>query len=295
MKYTNKMNLPESIARAVQNDTYSKGSADISVTGMIGPARKRQLEADNYHDLETDVADRVWSLYGQIVHAILERADLEDDQVISERRLYIERHGWTLSGQFDRLILAGKTTLQDYKFTSVYAAKEVKPEYEAQGNLYRLMLQEHGYPVDKIEVVCVLRDWSKVQARTKGPENYPQKAVVVLDVPVWSKEKTEAYITERLTIHGNAQTNLPECTPEETWQSDTVWKVKKKGNKTAVRGHAHHKTEQEAHDGAAALKRETGKEHMVEFHQGESKRCIDYCEAAPFCDQYQKTKPRLGL
>ena len=233
-------------------------------------------------------------LYGQIVHGILERADLGDDQVISERRLFIKRHGWNLSGQFDRLILAGKTTLQDYKFTSVYAAKEVKPEYEAQGNLYKLMLEEHGYPVEKVEIICVLRDWSKVQARTRG-EDYPQKPVVVLDVPIWPKEKTEAYITDRLMVHGNAQTNLPTCSPQETWQTDSVWKVKKKGNKTAAKGHAHHETEDSAHEGAAVLKRSTGKEHIVEFHQGEAKRCIDYCEAAPFCDQYKATIKGLGL
>ena len=294
MEYTNKLNLPESIARAVSNDPYTNGGADISVTGMIGPARKRRLEIDNNSLLVTDVADRIWSLYGQIVHGILERADLGDDQVISERRLFIKRHGWNLSGQFDRLILAGKTTLQDYKFTSVYAAKEVKPEYEAQGNLYKLMLEEHGYPVEKVEIICVLRDWSKVQARTRG-EDYPQKPVVVLDVPIWPKEKTEAYITDRLMVHGNAQTNLPTCSPQETWQTDSVWKVKKKGNKTAAKGHAHHETEDSAHEGAAVLKRFTGKEHIVEFHQGEAKRCIDYCEAAPFCDQYKATIKGLGL
>tara|TARA_R110000737_G_scaffold155825_2_gene184659 strand:+ start:4130 stop:5014 length:885 start_codon:yes stop_codon:yes gene_type:complete len=294
MEYTNKLNLPESIARAVTNDPYTNGGADISVTGMIGPARKRRLEIDNQALLTTDVADRIWSLYGQIVHGILERADLGNDQVISERRLFIERHGWNLSGQFDRLILAGKTTLQDYKFTSVYAAKEVKPEYEAQGNIYKLMLEEHGYPVEKIEIICVLRDWSKVQARTRG-EGYPSKPVVVLDVPVWSKEKTEAYITERLMVHGNAQTTLPACTPEETWQTDSVWKVKKKGNKTAVKGHAYHVSEVEADDAAYTLKAETGKPHVIEFHQGEAKRCVDYCEASPFCEQYQATVKGLGL
>lgn len=294
MEYTNKLNLPESIARAVTNDPYTNGGADISVTSLIGPARKRRLEIDNYDNLTTDVADRIWSLYGQIVHSILERADIGNDKVISERRLFIERHGWNLSGQFDRLILEGGNVLQDYKFTSVYAAKEVKPEFEAQGNIYRLMLQEHGYPVDEIQVICVLRDWSKVQARTRGGD-YPQKPVVILDVPVWSDEKVEQYITDRLMVHGNAQTALPECTKDEMWQTDSVYKVKKKPNKTAVKGHANHETETEANDAAAQLSSETGKLHEVTFHPGESKRCIDYCEASPFCQQYQASVKRLGL
>ena len=297
MKITNKLKLPESIVKAVTNDPYSRGAADISVTGMIGPARKRQLEADNYDELSVDVADRVWSLYGQIVHGILERADLGNDQVITERRLFIQRHGWTLSGMFDRLVLAGGggiTTLQDYKFTSVYAAKEVKPEHIAQGNLYRLMLWEHGYQVDAVQVVCVLRDWSKIQARLRGGD-YPQAPVVILDVPIWPREQTEAFIVERLKAHGEAQTVLPECTPDEMWQSTSVWKVKKDGNKTASKGHANHETETAALDGAAELTASTGKKHSVEYHPGEARRCTDYCEAAPFCQQFQKTQSTLGL
>lgn len=299
MKVTNKLHLPTSIAQAVMNDPYTRGASDISCTTLIGPARKRVLEQKNFDKLEVDVADRIWSLYGQIVHGILERADLKDDKIVTERRLFIQRHGWRLSGQFDRLILASSTalgtTLQDYKFTSVWTAKELKPEHEAQQNIYRLMLKEHGYPVDTLQIVCILRDWSKIQARLRGPDSYPQKAVVVLDVPVWDYEKTEDYIYQRLKAHGEAQHTLPECTAEERWESDSVWKVKKKGNKTAAKGHAKHKTETEAQDAALELKASTGKEHIVEFFQGESKRCQDYCEASAFCEQYQKTKPALGL
>jgi hypothetical protein len=234
MKYTNTLNLPSSIVKAVTNDPYDAGASDISVTSLIGPARKRQLTIKHKDELTEDVADRLFSLYGQIVHGIFERADLSDDEVITERRMFIERHGWRLSGRFDRFVLANHTILQDYKFTSLFTVKDgCKPEHEQQLNIYRLMLIEHGYTVDGLQIIAVLRDWSKMRAQ-RDP-GYPQKPVVVVDVPIWSEEKTEAYITERLTVHGNAQTELPECTAEERWATEDIWAVKKEGNKTAAK------------------------------------------------------------
>lgn len=280
------------------NDPYTRGNAHISVTGLIGPARKRRLEIDHHEELVTDVADRVWSLYGQIVHGILERADLEDDAVVAERRLFIERHGWTLSGQFDRLILAGQSTLQDYKFTSVYAVNDgVKPEYEAQQNIYKLMLNEHGYHVDKMQIVAILRDWSKMRVKRQGG-NYPQHPVVVMDVDDWGKEKTEAYITERLRAHGDAQTTLPECTAEERWADAPRWKIIKKGNTRAVTGHANYSTEEDALAALPELDEnaKAGAKHVIVEVPTESRRCGNYCEAAEFCSQWKAMNPnKLGL
>jgi hypothetical protein len=294
MKYTNLLNLPDSIARAVQNDPYDRGDSDISVTGLIAPARKRQLEMRHSDEMVTDVADRIWSLYGQIVHGILERADLMHDEIITERRLFIERHGWRLSGQFDRLILKDKNTVQDYKFTSMFAVKDgVKPEFEAQQNIYRLMLRDHGYHIDHLQIVNILRDWSKLRAaRDTG---IPDKPVVIQHVDVWPYEKTEEFIKQRLIVHGNAQSTLPECTAEERWERDSVWKVKKKGNKTAMRGHANHATEAEARAAAEDLSKD-GNAYEIEFHPGEPTRCMHYCEASEFCEQFNQINPnKLGL
>lgn len=102
MKLTNRLGLPRSIENAVRNDRYSRGNADISVTGLIGPARKRALEIKHADEITEDVAERIWALMGQIAHGILQRAD---DGSLTEKRLFIERHGWRISGQFDRLCL----------------------------------------------------------------------------------------------------------------------------------------------------------------------------------------------
>lgn len=43
MKYTNKFNLPDGLARAVMNDPYSKGDADFSVTELLDPPQLTQF------------------------------------------------------------------------------------------------------------------------------------------------------------------------------------------------------------------------------------------------------------
>jgi len=295
MKYTNKLKLPESIAKAVQNDPYTMGDADISVTGLIGPARQRRLAIDHNDEIVEDVADRIWSLYGQIVHDILERADMGDARIITEHRLFIERMGWTVSGQFDRLVMSYKTTLQDYKFTSLYSVKDgVKPEYEAQANIYKLMLSVHGYQINKLQIVAILRDWSK--GRSKVMADYPDTPVVIQDVPVWPRDKTETYIEERIAAHKLAEEALPLCTPNERWASPTVYKVYKKGNKTASKGHAKHETKAGAIAGALVLTESTGKEHEVKEIPDVSRRCEDYCSVSKFCTQWHDINPnKLGL
>ena len=277
MKITNKLNLPSSLAKAVSNDRYSRGDAHISVTGLIGPARKRYLEQLHADEITEDVAERIWALMGQITHGILERAD---DQAWCEERLFIERFGWRISGQFDRYLLEEDGLLQDYKMTSTYSIKDgVKPEWEAQENIYALMLREHGYLVSRLEVVCILRDWQK--AKAKHTEDYPQVPALVIPVPVWDQGMTEDYIKIRLNLHSKAHRNLPECTADERWERPAVYALHKIGNKRATKLYA-------AENEAAQALKETGPGHEIQHRPAEQRRCLDYCQALPFCDQGQR-------
>src|SRR6202142_1696526 len=87
MKYTNKQNLPQPIVKAVTNDSYNSGDCDISVTSLLKPPQMLALERLHKDDLEEDVSDRIWSLLGQVIHGILERAE---ETAVAERRLYID-------------------------------------------------------------------------------------------------------------------------------------------------------------------------------------------------------------
>jgi hypothetical protein len=272
MKLTNKLSLPQPIVDAVSNDSYTKGDANISVTGLLRPPRIAALEKTHWNSLEEDVSDRMWSLLGQVVHGILERAESTG---IAERRLSVKVGDWTVSGQMDRY---EKGTLQDYKFVSVYKIKSGVPlEYEQQMNLYAHLLRANGHFVGKLELIAIIRDWSKLEA--KRDPSYPQAQVVNMDVPLWTPLKAEEFLKERVKLHQDALKTLPLCSQEDRWAKSSVYAVMKSGRKSAVRLYDT-RTEAERHaatDGTLT----------VVVRPGANTRCESYCSVAKFCTQFQ--------
>ncbi len=106
MRITNRHHLPAAIVQAVSIDPYPHGqTGDISATSLIAPPQLVALKRQFADALEEDAADRIWALFGQSIHAILERADLDG---LHEIRLFAQVNGWAISGQVDRLATAGQ-------------------------------------------------------------------------------------------------------------------------------------------------------------------------------------------
>lgn len=284
MKLTNKLGLPQPIVKAVSNDGYNSGDCDISVTSLLKPPQMLALERQFEDELEEDVSDRIWSLLGQVVHGILERAE---ETAIAEQRLVIEVEGWKVSGQMDRFLLK-EGILQDYKFTSVYKIRDGVPEeYAKQLNIYAHILRKHGKTVNKLQIVAILRDWSKNQYNREG-DPYPAQQVVLLDVPIIPDEEVAEYVKERVLLHKTAASLSPPelaeqspCSAEDRWARGDVWAVMKKGQKKAARLC---QSEEAAKLALEAL----GSGYHIVFRPGESVRCQSYCSAARFCEQYKK-------
>jgi hypothetical protein len=270
MRITNRAGLPDAIVQAVKNDGYSRGGADISVTQLIAPPRKVALEILHQENLEEDASERIWSIFGQAIHTILERANQVS---IAERRLTTTVEGWTVSGGMDLYDESG--VLTDYKTTSVWSIKTgLKAEWEKQLNCYAVILRAHGHAVTELKIVCILRDWSKLEA-ARDPF-YPQAQVVTMDVPLWPDHIAAQYMRERVILHQQARVSLPQCSPEDRWQKPTVWAVMKRGNKRAVKLHF---SEIEAQSHASA-----DKAFYVVERPGQETRCLHYCSVAKFCD-----------
>ena len=244
MKYTNRHNIPQEIINAVHNDSYSKGKATISATGLLQPPRIRLLAQENYEKLTIDVSDEIWKLLGQSVHTILERANENNEDVITEQRMFTVVNDWTVSGQTDSIDVKSNT-LKDYKVTSVWsivsALKEGKVEWEQQLNIYAyLYKQTTGKTIDQLNIIAIARDWNKNQYLRSGGD-YPPSPVTVLDIDLWSDEEQEDFIKQRVSIHQEAEVDylindkLPFCTDEERWRRKDTYRVEKKGRKTAVR------------------------------------------------------------
>lgn len=284
MTITNVTGLPEAIVRAVTNDPYptlEQRTWDISVTELISPPQQAALKRKYRDELTEDAADRIWALFGQSIHTILERAE---PTAIVESRLQAEIGGWKVSGQVDHLSLmkSGGWCISDYKTTSAWSVLNgAKTEWETQLNVLRFLAEANGYPVTRLRIIALLRDWSKGQAKQGG--NYPQSPVVTLEIPIW--EGVIAWIEARVKEHQEARRSaeagedMPPCTPEERWERPTVYAVKKPGRKSAVRLYS------AIQDAQAHADREKG--HFVETRPGEAVRCAGYCPVAHLCVQRQ--------
>lgn len=276
---TNNQNLPEVIVRAVSNDPYTKGKSDITVTQLIDSPRVVALHKSHGDEIVEDAADRIWSLLGQSVHSVLERAANEKD--IVEERLYHEIMGWKLGGQFD---LFSNGVLYDFKVTSVWKLVNLKngtdPQWEAQLNTLAWLMQMNGIQPERLAIVAILRDWSKHKAKET---NYPSAQCVEIEIPMWSKAQQDEYIERRIALHQRAQDNaelMPECSREERWAKDDVFAVMKEGRKSALKLY-------DNFDDASAHALEDNKFH-VEHRKGSSVRCESYCGVNKFCNQYQE-------
>lgn len=292
---TNNFHLPKSVYRALAADAYV-GGGDISITRLIAPPRIVALRKHNEDQIVEDASDRVWSLLGQAVHGVLERAAPEDAVVEKRLSMVIEGLpgvGWELSGQPD---LFEDNVLYDYKVTSVWSFMfGDKPEWTAQLNLQAMLHRHHGDTVKAVNIVAILRDWQ--QRKAKLEKDYPQSNIHVISIPLWTPDQVWQYAKQRMALHqktwnefeaGEFNANsLPLCTDDERWYRGGKFAVIKEGNKKADKLFD---TEAEAEEyrtiNGPALK---GKKFApVQARPGENIRCESYCDCAPFCPFFQK-------
>jgi hypothetical protein len=256
--------------------------ADISVTTLIGPPKINQLKKRYNDQITEDASDRVWALLGQSVHKVLELAGGEEE--MTEKRLYKEINGWTLTGQTD-LYETGNQVISDFKVTSVFSfLLGGKAEWEAQLNLNACLWREYGYSPKKLQIVAILRDWQASKA--EFDKEYPQCAVHIVDIPLWDNEEVIRYATERVKLHQAAAAmpddTIPCCEPKERWAKPDTFAIKKDGNKRAAKVC-------DTLEEAQQLLPTYGAKHSIETRAGGNIRCERYCSVAPFCHYYKAT------
>ena len=293
MKLTNKMNLPLAIKRAVENDPYDPSGSDISTTRLIAPPLIRYLEVKHKDEIEEDVADRIWALLGSSVHHVIERAKIEND--LAEIRLFYKdddiTNGWTLSGQFDYITSEGD--LIDFKTTSAWSALDAlqngKDEWEGQLNILHFLAKHNpdkvNIKINKLYIVAILRDWSKLQASKS--DNYPQAQVVQIPIRLWSNEEQEHFIRERIRLHQQADIKEPDiCSPKERWRKEDSFAVMKDGRKSALRVLP---TLEKAKQYLTENNMQEGKGCLIVHRAGKDVRCADYCRVNKWCKHFNDT------
>lgn len=293
---TNKLNLPEVFYNAVKNDGYNPGDSDITVTQLKDPPRMIALKKKFAGKLSEDCSDRGYALLGQAVHAILERA--AEPEAVVEKRYYSEILGWKLGGQIDHF---KGGILTDFKVTSSYVVKGhlagEKNDWNCQLNALAYLLRENEIEVKKLQVLALLRDWSKMEVLRDYSGNYPRHQIQVIKIPLWSHSTAREWVTERIGYHQKALTKLPLCTAGDRWKRDDKWAVMKEGRKSALRvldrqtvavdwavdnGHA----EWESTD-LSLPDYKLFKGISIVHRPGEAIRCQNYCSVADHCTQFQ--------
>ena len=303
MKYTNRYGLPQSFMKAaIQiNEEYVKHEGVFrSNTGLIKPAQVAALENRYWDKLVTDVSDLVWIVLGKATHYILE--NVPGQNLLREETLFfditVDKVSYTIQTTLDLFDLTNNR-LTDWKTTSVWsvAGKKIKHEWDAQLNIQAHALRVHGYDVNQMDIVAILRDWSKKQAVVdsfKKWSTYPEVQVKTVRGSIWQPDGVVEYIAGRVRLHQWAEllddddlgVAIP-CTPEERWEKKPTFAVKKKGRKNALRvldsqtlaqKYLHDKN---LHDHP---------DYSVEVRPGESPRCQYYCDVVDYCHQWKAMK-----
>ena len=312
-RYTNKANVSLALAVWLMHDDYDGYTSNanlISATSLLKPTRALVLKHQNADvDKTADIMDLVPSRMGSAIHAIAEdawtnRANVSKalaalnmspaDKLLvvnpteapkeNQIPVYVEqRHekqvgDYVISGKYD-LILDGR--LNDYKSTSVwtYIYDSNALKYTQQGSIYKWLAPDR-ITDNKIDIQFIFTDWSAAQARRDS--KYPQSRVVTKSYPLWSIEQTEKYIKDKVeaidSLLDKSQEELPLCTSEELWESQTKYKYFK--NPSAQRATKNFDTLEEANARLAA----DGMVGVINTVRGEVKACR-YCEVADICNQ----------
>lgn len=233
-----------------------------STTQLLNGTREAYLTIRS--DYSVNPQDMVYALFGTKVHAKLELFTPEDGT--SEERLF----DGTSSGAFDfyqdgvlydvktygsyavaktlglveKLIpdgvykssRAGKYQKGDPKFKKIFVEGGVRKRFNlmVQLNDYRMKLEKHGYPVNKMVCEVLVRDGGTYIASSRGVH---QKALLIVINKI-SDKWVSAYMKEkarRLQEALATDTLPPPCSARERWYDPVTKKSGKCANYCPVR------------------------------------------------------------
>lgn len=286
MRITNNLGLPQPLVSAVERE-YTYKPKQYSVTALLKGACQAVLERRHDKEIEQDVSDMIWLLFGTSVHNILEQAQ-ETAEQLKENKLVLDMpNGYKLSGIFD--LYDDKTGIvTDYKTASVNKVLfNDWEDYRKQTLIYCWMLRRIGFDAKRGEIVALLKDHSKVKALQGG--DYPPAPVYRIGWTFADRdfEEIEEYILNRFEELSDCEQlsdmDLPSCTPSERWHKDDTYAIMKKGRKSAIRVLKTQEDAQKYIDNNAL-----DDKHYIEKREGADNLCDNYCNVNKWCPFYQQ-------
>lgn len=316
LKYTNQHDLSLALAVFLMYDSYDHDPRPnvISATAILRSLRQIILMIQNKSaEKEVDISDLISSRMGSAIHDGCELAWTDKENVANALRVlgasdtaiqrvkinpkqlgpndvpvYVEQRAerallnFIITGKFD-LVLDG--TLNDYKSTSVwtYIYDSNADNYTKQGSIYK-WLNPTKITSDYINIHYIFTDWSASKARQD--KSYPQQRALTKKYPLMTLEETESWLMQKLNqleqMMHFSQDQLPDCSDEELWATDPVYKYFKNPAKREKSTKNFNSM-----DEALIRKSEDGDVGVIVTVPGEVKACR-YCAVVNICSQAEK-------
>lgn len=280
MRITNKMNLPAAFVNAVNVRRHNEPHC-FSATTLNKGAKEIILTDRHFDEIEIDAADQVWAVLGTAVHSIMEA---QKDENFHEEKFKVAVGDSFVTGQVDSYDME-HATIFDWKTASVWKIQFADfSDWRAQGMTYAWLLKKSGLDVKKCVFVAMLKDHSKIKAKTDA--SYPQLPVYryEFDVTEEALAETEKRIIAKVAEIENAyklgDDDIEPCSADERWADNEKWAVMKNGRKTAI------KLFDNSAD-ADAMAGEMGNAYYVEHRPAISRKCGDYCACKEWCSFYK--------
>lgn len=272
MKVTNVLGLPQAFVDAVSVERHNEKGC-YSATTLLKGACETVLTNRHWDEIEVDASESIWSVFGTATHSIFEK---QKDNTFKEEQFSVPVSKSVVTGRVDSYDLESET-LVDWKTASIWKVqfKDFSDWYK-QGMVYAWLMKKSGLNVKRCKFIALLKDHSKSKARQSA--EYPQSPVYVyqFDVTENALNDIEVFITNKVQelelAEKVADEKLVPCTAEERWATEDKWAVMKYGRKTALKLC---NTKEEAEQYASG--------DYIEFRQGESKKCEDYCNVCQWC------------
>jgi hypothetical protein len=298
-RYTNIIPLKDAMFEYTRS--YSNWGSDYSVTGLIRPPRELQLVKRHQKEIDAQpfthekIVNSLKSFKGTAIHNHFEymlRRHINknrDGDYLIEQRVWDRVYGRKISGKIDAWY---NKVLYDWKTTSVW--KRIFgdwTDFEKQLNLYAYLLGVCNVEVQRLVIIAWFLDWDKNKLWS-DPE-YPKNEIEQMEVPLWDTDEQGQFLYERIEAMKKNEA-LPDdelefCSEKETWAKPMVYAVMRPGQKRAVAAKGlttKEKAEQYIKDSTA----EDKDTFTVECRPGARTKCEEFCQAAPFCNQFKQWK-----
>lgn len=280
MVITNELNLPQALVDACDVSPHNAPNT-VSATTLKSGVREILLTKRHWEEMTDDVSDRIWTLFGTAVHALLEK---ESPDTFVEERFEQQIGNYKVTGRLDCYDMKQKIIF-DYKTATTWKYKFADfSDWKFQGLVYAWLLKQQGLEVNECRFVAMFKDFSKSKA--KFDKEYPNKPVYVYRFDVTESDLAEieskiiSKVTELEKSENLKDDELPLCTEEERWAKPSTFAVMKKGRKTALRVFE---------DKELAEKYlEAGNGDYIEEREGSDGKCDGYCSCCEFCKYWQE-------